>query len=88
MAKFGLMAILLRRMMITRKQIAKAIKEETGLDAEVWVSDGSAHFFSDTDDKLNCLLGNRQSNCVMVCKLNHQSLADWVEDFKGVLNDE
>ena len=74
--------------MITRKQVAKAIKEETGLDAEVWVSDGSAHFFSDTDDELSYLLGSRQSNCVMVCKLNHQSLADWVEDFKRILGSE
>jgi hypothetical protein len=73
---------------VTRKRIAQAIKEKTGLDGEVWISDGCAHFYSDTDNELSTILSNKMSNCVYLCRLNHQSIDDWVEDFERILKGE
>lgn len=72
-------------MRVTRKQIAKAIKEETGLDGEIFIGDGMAYFYSDIDSKLNNRLLSIKDNYVMLCRLNIQSVDEWVSDFKNII---
>lgn len=79
------------RIMITRKGISNRIKQKFGLNAEVSISDGCAHFFSETNINLMNHLLSTDDSCVMVCRLNHLSYDQWLDEFecalKGFNND-
>ena len=76
--------------MITRSQISKAIKAKHNLEVDVFCGDGCCHFFAKEDSNgvtIDEALASRlgmTSTGVMVAKLNHLSLEQWVESFEDI----
>jgi hypothetical protein len=72
-------------MRITRKNICSAIKKETGFDVKLYkVKDDYFYFYSD-DLKTDLMLSGLESTSILSNRLTHQSIEDWVKDFKQIL---
>lgn len=76
-------------MRVTRNNICKAIKEETGYDVGLERGDGYFYFFYDGEDEatIKLLYGQMQSTSVWTYHLTNFSVERWVEEFKALMED-
>lgn len=77
--------------MITRKMISRAIEQKHGLYVSVFSGGGCHHFYASEDENgysIDEQLASRLAMChsttVLVYRLNHLSLDQWVEAFEEI----
>ena len=78
---------LTRIMRLTLNNISKAIKEKTGVDAQIVRGEGYFYFVSDTDEKVDTILNGAYTASVYVNTLGVFSIERWVEEFESIWNE-
>ena len=74
-------------MRVTINNINKAIKEKTGVDAQIVKGEGYFYFVSVTDEKVDTILNGAYSSSVYVFHLTSYSVERWVEEFETIWNE-